>query len=76
MSMTAHSVFIAKTNLNIEPQTIFTAVYDLGLNGYMTPLVMSKREHALITSKYSNDQATISAETKQNEKSVAYSSQR
>ncbi len=25
--MTAHSVFIAKTNLNIEPQTIFTAVH-------------------------------------------------
>ncbi len=29
MSMTAHSVFIAKTNLNIEPQTIFTAVLNL-----------------------------------------------
>ncbi len=26
MSMTAHCVFIAKRNLNIEPQTIFTAV--------------------------------------------------
>ncbi len=26
MSMTAHCVFIAKINLNIEPQTIFTAV--------------------------------------------------
>ncbi len=26
MSMTMHGVFIAKTNLNIEPQTIFTEV--------------------------------------------------